>query len=320
MLQCYALSAMIQKLGHTPFMIEVSLPIERGWKYKARSFISLRNFSSFRNNYLPKYVSKNFSFDEVVIGSDQVWNPALTGDCAMDFFGKFLNADVPVFSYAASFGGNTWLFPQYNNEVTSLLKKFQGISVREKSAVPLCKKEFGVVAKCVLDPTFLLQDYSALLKEKSNGKPYIVAFKLKDPLDYRWHSLLDSIKKKTGYEVVNIGLNTNSRFFKSISVENWLTSIYHAKAVITDSFHCMAMSIIFRKQVVVVSSVLGRECRMTDLLSDLSLSQLFMGTHTQVTADEVIDVWKKDINYELVNERLSVLRKDSIHFLKEKLQ
>lgn len=79
-------------------------------------------------------------------------------------------------AYAASFGTSEWEYTVGQTErCRELLRKFDVVSVREESAVELCRKFFGVNASHVLDPTILLdvQDYVDLVKRadipKSKG-------------------------------------------------------------------------------------------------------------------------------------------------------
>jgi len=57
---------------------------------------------------------------------------------------------------AASFGQNYWEGPkEVTEEARNYIKTFNGISVREKSGVNVCKSFFGVNAKAIFDPVLL---------------------------------------------------------------------------------------------------------------------------------------------------------------------
>lgn len=316
MLQCYALCSTVRALGHNPYLIDIGLPHEDTWKYKIRSCLLQRSFKSFQRKCLPPYVSKETHFDCVVIGSDQVWNPTLTKERALDYFGDFVKGGTLLVSYAASFGEMEWRHKHLSERVSALLHRFKAISVREKNAVELCQKEFGVQAKCVIDPVFLLDDYSSMVKEIRDSS-YLAAFKLHDPFNVQWKLLLDELGEGLGCDVRNIGVS--GMYSTSKPIGDWLTYIANARAVITDSFHCMSMAILFHKPVVVVTSVAGREIRMTNLLSELSLSHLFMGDYTKLEIPEVIRRLEEHIDYESVEIRRSQLKKESLSFLRASL-
>ena len=70
-------------------------------------------------------------------------------------------------AYAASFGTDKDYITQEKIPVcVDLIKRFDAISVREKSAVKICDERFEVKAEHVLDPTMLLssEDYKNLFK------------------------------------------------------------------------------------------------------------------------------------------------------------
>ncbi|MEB3373139.1 polysaccharide pyruvyl transferase family protein [Bacteroides sp. CR5/BHMF/2] len=74
-------------------------------------------------------------------------------------------------AYAASFGNGNWtLSEEQTNECAALAKLFYSISVRENSAVTLCKDNLGVDALHVLDPTMLLskEEYVEIAKKVEN--------------------------------------------------------------------------------------------------------------------------------------------------------
>src|SRR5690606_38948648 len=63
-------------------------------------------------------------------------------------------------------GIDEWQFNEIKSlEIKNLVKKFNAISVREKSAVNLCKQYLNIEVQHTLDPTFLLeqQEYLKLL-------------------------------------------------------------------------------------------------------------------------------------------------------------
>ena len=105
------------------------------------------------------------------MGSDQVWNPNITRDAGVGvYFFDFLPDNVRRIAYAASFGvSQTDVFGEYS-QVSSLLKKFNSIGVREISGISICQTLANRDATLVVDPTLLLGDYSIFLKkEKPKG-------------------------------------------------------------------------------------------------------------------------------------------------------
>lgn len=93
--------------------------------------------------------------DCYIVGSDQVWNPAISKELMLAYFLDFGNDKVKRVSYASSFGVSEW--PIKDSDVTkkvqSLLTRFDSLAVRENQGKLICKNTFGLDAKVVLDPT-----------------------------------------------------------------------------------------------------------------------------------------------------------------------
>lgn len=89
------------------------------------------------------------------MGSDQVWNFGICEKYQGAFFLNFAADNKKKLSYAASFGHPGFFAPpQAIEETKHLLERFDGISVRESSAVDLMRDTFGIVPERVLDPVF----------------------------------------------------------------------------------------------------------------------------------------------------------------------
>lgn len=209
-LQAYALQTVLERMGHEASVIttpnKAELPVWK-WPYSypkrmIRKYILGKNepffFESYYNRVYPivgqytlqfinKYIHcfevgklldlKEKDFDAFVVGSDQVWRPMYyptrIENAYLDFARDW---NVKRMAYAASFGTSDWEYTAgQTRRCRELLRKFDVVSVREESAVELCRKFFGVNVSHVLDPTMLLdvQDYVDLVKRadipKSKG-------------------------------------------------------------------------------------------------------------------------------------------------------
>ena len=182
-LQCYALSTILRRLGHEVVLLDYQLPRSKSLNpiYRFHQFVQKILFEKFRNRYLPPFsiplksksdLQKLYpKADLYVVGSDQVWNPNITRDAGVGvYFFDFLPDNVRRIAYAASFGvSQTDVFGEYS-QVSSLLKKFNSIGVREISGISICQTLANRDATLVVDPTLLLGDYSIFLKkEKPKG-------------------------------------------------------------------------------------------------------------------------------------------------------
>lgn len=265
---------------------------------------------------------KEENWDAFVVGSDQIWRPDY---CSFPFPNAFLafaqDWDIKRFAYAASFGSDKWLLSPANTiKCRELAKKFDFITVREKSGVRLCKEYLDVEATHVLDPTLLLDkvDYVKLINgintEKSEG----------NLLTY----ILDDNKEKTdivNYVSSNLSLKpfrVNSRYedFSAPleeriqpSVEQWLKGFNEAEFVVTDSFHACVFSIIFHKPFIAI----GNKERGMDRFESL-LSMFQLNNRMCLSLKDAMNILKSQqgIKWTAVDKTVSTLVASSLEILK----
>lgn len=343
-LQAFALKKVLESMGHKVMIINrrpnrvVTLrsilgDLLRGLHLLENKQKKLSKYTNqFQKKHLFPYTKKYYSsqelrkcvkykFDAVIVGSDQVWRYRYFNDWIDDFFCNFLEGtNIPHFSYAASMGTDEMDYPQDKIEICSrLLKDFMAISVREESSVKLLKEYFGVEnAQVVLDPTFLLdkQIYVDLFKEKYTKpeRSYIFTYILDDSEEIK-RSIVEFSRQKN-MPVVNIKAQTgNINEIDVIEpVEKWLSAIYYADFVITDSFHGTVFSLIFNKQFIVYGNVQRGLSRMQDLLGRVELTDRLITSN-----DFVVEKLMKDINWNSVNNRINAYKESSMSFLKNAL-
>lgn len=312
-LQCYALCKVLKNMGHN--VVLISIPLKHNFKALVYETIMSFGMLSFRKEFLPPYSKHKFSdqTDLYIVGSDQVWNIDLTKEFADDYFLGTIPDNTPRISYAASIGSETWRYPERNLEISSYLKKYQAISVREASAVSICRDEFGVDAQVVLDPTLLLDDYSEIIgTKKDNNKPILVCFKLlRDPKFIPLTEFIADRMKITPLNMASRELNSGKNL-RIPTVKKWLQTIAESTMVITDSFHCTVFAIMFRRKFITIPSQPSRKGRMLELLEKLGLTSRFYNSIDEVQATEK---WREEIDYDAVFLKLHDLRQSSLEFL-----
>lgn len=337
-LQSYALSETLKKYGHDVELIDLPLIYDKSddssivyklikilfnfnllyTKIRNKIIFYYKNklMSEFRNQYFPKFINyndvlkniENNLYDEketlFVVGSDQVWNPNITGCQANEFFLGFVPSKYKKISYAASFGfDDTEILKSFQIN-RDILKDFSFISVRELSGVSICKDFFNVNASFVLDPTLLIDNYFHLIPKVYNNKT-IIGYRFIE--NKGWSSLLKHISKERNIEKIKYNLHN-----KPVSVNYWLKYIYEADFVVTDSYHVMVFSILFNKNFIVFPSYKDRVDRIHSLLNSLDLSERYYDCYEYVYIN---DKWKNNINYDVVNSKLDKLRKESLELL-----
>ena len=332
-LQAYATIKMLQEMGYRVQMIDIRLSDCRkltfkGWIANIISSIGpgKQKFDRFWHRYIP--VTKRYRSmeslqsdppdgDVYLVGSDQVWNPDLTGNFAQLYYLDFGNDRVHRVSYASSFGTHKWTADSHTEKVKVLLQRFSHVSCRELSGVEILRNTFGVDSLNVLDPTLLHDDYVELTG-KIKQRDTLVCYPLsKDPelLKYA-HHLADQL----GLCLINNNQTTNvlrKMIWNKVGIEEWIRSIAESKFVITRSFHGLAFSIIYKKNFAIIASENNRGTRIISLLSQLGLQDRY---YTNIQKCEDDEPWNHPIDYDKVYESLNKMRTVSLDYLKKALQ
>lgn len=350
-LQCYALQTILKRMGHdVKVLSKPKYDLKYYLKYPFavckrffKKYILGQNIEIFRSsfqivkqhidrfvyNYIEYYYINNWKsidkrkIDAIIVGSDQVWRPIYFSPMPIEYaFCSFIKDNkVKKYSYAASFGVD---YCEYTDEqlrvCSSLLKKFNAVSVREESAIKICKEYFDVDVVNVLDPTLLLSvdDYRALIK-KGKTKPSsgnMLAFIL-DKTEEKI-MLVNEIAKMKGLEPFYIDVDTEDENIPlkkriKIPVEQWLRSFDDAEFVFTDSFHGCVFSIIFNKQFIVYGNKGRGVTRFDSLLGQLELTtrMIFSKDEYNSRFDTVYDL----IDFGKVNEILKNKQITSFDYL-----
>lgn len=333
-IQCYALLSKLKELGHDAYVID-RVPRYSGilrrlyHKYSYNHKWSWLRFSTFSENCLnPKtrcYTSDdelkayfaNEKFDAVIVGSDQVWRWKMIG---LNYFFDFIDSSAystKKYSYAASFGLSEWNDTDENTaKIKQLLHQFNCISVRENTAVEICKNVFNVKAQVVLDPTLLHESkfYEQVLLTNFNNKPsgkvvsYILGKQYKQVVKdiSVWAKQIGLKHKNLLYTSIDMPLQTKSANlpFMHISPLEWLNEIRNAEYVITNSFHATVFCILFKKKFVVIENPQGGNDRIDTLLGMVKLTELskdtqFLGyTFRKMTEDTgLVEMRNKSIEF-----------------------
>lgn len=276
-----------------------------------RLLIKHQKFRKFRKQYMKLsqtiYERKISSddYDRYIVGSDQIWNLDLT-NWDENFFLPFLKKRK--FSYAASLGVDKLTQKQKEFFIANL-KDFEAISVREKIGTSIIQ-ELMTEKKIYnnVDPVFLNDKsfWKRLVKERSIVKNYILVYAFQNIEK----SLLLAKQFSKGERDIILIDDSLCRYGKGIHKAagvgpiDFLTLIYYADVVITDSFHGTAFSIIFEKQFNVIPYE-KTSSRMRNILEELNLNQKL------ITSEKINDTL---IDYDLVRERMDSLKKNTDHY------
>ena len=215
---------------------------------------------------------------------------------------------------------------QEKQDCRELIKSFNSVSVRERDAIKIVEQEFSFSAVQTLDPTLLLEkeDYISLIgntSKQESEEPYLFVYIL-DKSEQK-KELIDILSRRLNLRVKDImpkkDWKTSKKDTESVfpAVEEWLDCFNKADFVLTDSFHGTVFSIIFNKPFLSVGNKDRGLIRFTSLLSLFGLEDRLIFSKKDLTGVLLHNMLK--IDYTKINETKSVLKEQSIDFLKQNL-
>lgn len=260
----------------------------------------------------------NSTYNKVIVGSDQVWNPKYFCDT---YFLDFVESSRR-YSYAPSLGVSH-LSKQEKQYLIKKLVPFQRISVRERTGYMLLKELFpDRLINQVIDPTLLFSCEDWIRKLNINRKKidesYIMVYTLSDNEWYK--KMIECIKNSLGIEkIIYITSNDNLYFYKKknliidLGPKEFLELLYSATYIITDSFHGVCFSVNFKKNFTCFqrfgNKCRGENSRVYDFLKELGLELRV------IKMEDIPNVTLVD--YSKVEEQLNYLRESAKQYLNE---
>lgn len=315
------------------FTLRFPRTLEQLAQDKAYDYENMLLFDEFRKKYFCNLTREYITEDDFrkdypdadlyVVGSDQVWNLWVTNVQYPLFFFSFVRPEKKCISYAACMGGNTKFHFEKDEICTiqNLLKKFDGIAVRDRTAVSILKKKFNIDALQVLDPTFLpgVDVYDSILSDSEiDAKGCLFNFKF--IINDSWVQVIRYIAEK---KHLKIRMDTclipidGLDFRPKCSVSDWLRLIKTSDFVFTDSFHGMVFCILFKKNFIVTPSYKGGEERYMDLAKKFGLEDRVYFTPNEIISNT--NVWMKPIDYDKVYQKVELWRKKSRNYINKYL-
>ena len=277
--------------------------------FAAERFDLTRRYESFE-----ALAAENWDADTVFFtGSDQVFNPNRPDEQRRANYLNFVPASMHKFSYAASFGGDS-IPAGKRAPIGFSLKEFDRVGVREKSGVDIVKDAAGLDAEEVLDPVLLnSKDFWQKVASPYKGKPLPETF----VLYYRLLRSAESDAYAKGYAAEhNCKLVTVTEgrpkdhagmiVLNDVGPAELLWLYDKAAAVVTDSFHGLAFSLVYEKPFVFTNADEKTNLRGRSLLEKVGVLQT--GYCVTRKKNETVDL-------ETVREALSREREKSFAFL-----
>ena len=308
MLQCFALQTKLGLMGHEVEVIDYRpdyhVKIYKAWKSpleqhslkgavramssnihyagrKERAGRFLEFESEFHKSALIKDADNELlgSYDALICGSDQIWNPKLTnGKFDPAYFGVFKGFTGKRIGYAVSTG--EYDFVSDIDVFSSLSEGMDSISAREKKTSDRLSEILGRTIADVPDPTLLIdkeefrrledkemklpEDYLLvyLLQNNENAEKMVAEYKRLYP-DRKVIDMSPNVRTE--------GVDIRMRY---IGPRQFLRLIDSAGAVVTNSFHGSVFSLTFGKRVSILPHR-SRNERIVNLLEALDCSCFF---------------------------------------------
>lgn len=338
-LQCYALQEVLRGMGHEalvvdyqqPFMVKYFKPqLNMGFRsflhalahgetkeYLYRGFlpyVKCFNFKIFRNKFL-RVTDKCFGTNDIptmdlyIIGSDQPWNPDLTGGTDLVYWGQFhLPASSRLITYGMS-GSEKAIGKVGWGNIKDYCQKFNVLSFREKKNAELFSKLTGKVCPTVLDPTLIADTtlWQPLLNKKWEKRRYILLYHVGGPNDVIETMTIKA--RQLAYQE-RCELIDASRYLYSPS--DFVSLVCYAYCVVTASFHALAFSIVFKRPFIAIRTGQASDIRFESLLATVGL-QSYLVSVDKIAIPAAID-------YDKVHRMLLPYQEHSINYLQSQLR
>lgn len=354
--QAYALQRVLKQLGYAPEWIQFSFSQE-SWRAKAshlfksvcrtlrwptrligrkkRQSFSLqfresypRYFQNFLNKHLCVAQTVCHSLDELraeygtsascIIGSDQMW---LHSD--KQYFLSFMPSGKKIaYAVSAPWSG---LGSAWKRIARKELPHFTGVSVREQQGVELLKRLGIEKTEQCLDPVFLLSqpEWDEMVSTRREDDSYCLGYFLNG---YKEKDIyLRNIEEYCQRQNLTLRIIPNQgaeyyihqKYLLTPSPEQFLALFRDASCVITNSFHAVVFSMIFKKQFVIIPQKRERihqNDRFLSLLHTFNLKDRI--AHTPSEIEKIID---REIDFSDLEKIIFSQKKTSMAFLKAAL-
>lgn len=294
---------------------------KRNWKFG--KFIKKNIPLSKKRFFCKSDLYKLDKYDVYMTGSDQVWSPTVAKFDPV-FFLDSEYIDGEKYSYAASLG-TSQVPTKMKNDYIKQLNQFSICSVRDNDDMTSLKEiiDKEIVVSC--DPTLLLtqNEWLELLSNAGKNKKhkYILLYYVNQSNGLREQA--KALSRALRLQVVAVpcnmsikcilGKNDKSCGFSvvhSASPNDFLSLIYNAQYVVTNSFHGTVFSVLFHKKFLsqTIRDNGERNGRIISFLSSVGLEDR--------TLDYGIKKLNQDVDWESVDNTIDSLRCLSINYLK----
>ena len=309
-----------------------------GWKLYIKSIINskmnrssesekLKRFAVFKNTFLNLTPPVRDAYEIIgeknyaafITGSDIVWGPKRSDNFRADgYYLKFAKEKgIKTIAYA----------PSLDNKIDRKLKKLSDcyrenlknvdyISVREKDNIPFVQSLTDKKVYACCDPAFLVDssyydDMISIAEIDNSNDKYIYVYILEinqDIVDYA-----NQLAKEKNLKICYFSSNhsdyiENSQNCITDGPAEFLYRLKNAEYVLTNSFHCVVFSLLFKKKFLSFTRS-GVSIKTSNLLEQFNLTDRIITSENKLDIDDEIDFEKTDaIIHEMKSESMDYLR------------
>jgi len=300
----YAMFVKLKELGFEPQII--------GYLFPQNNITTLNKTINIRIiNQSFREINRS-DYDILMVNSDQVWRKGNLFTLDIGFLNFSQNWNITKFIYGASLGSEFWNYTRNEDMVLKdLLKEFTRVSVRENGTIKLVENHLNITPTLVVDPTLLIDKkyYLDLIKDYKNefnsNDSYIFVYEVENMLSMDLFIKLSVEKLKY-------------KLYKSTSLDKdylkrFIYGIYNCKAVITNSYHGIIFSIIFRKPFVAFNLKYRGNDRFNTLIEVYGLKKRIVSEDNPANISLLTEPF--DIDMKIIDE----LTIKSIDYLKKNI-
>lgn len=260
-------------------------------------------------------------YDIFACGSDMLWSEEFVEDWNFYYIG--FSAGKKTIAYAPSFGKNE-ISEKYKESCKKFITNIDVVSCREEAGVKLIQELSDLKVPQVMDPTMLLtrDEWNSVIADNTTmvQEPYTLLYLFGGTEGKRKKFLQTMENEGTGK---NVFLPMNYAQYKAeklpdIGPLEYLRLFRDAEFVVTDTFHGLMFSIIYRKPFL----VLEREDKNHwAKYSDRMTSTLDMfGLKDRYVDSSFTDFGRmRNLDYSFLEDKLEEKRRKSLEYLKKAL-
>ena len=293
-LSAYAIQQFFQERGKDYYLLKTYYPKDFTKPF-AEKYLKTTHLVSSK----VQYEELNHNTNNFVAGTDQVLRPIIIEyNLARDLFG-YTSYNKKRISFSGSFGMMYLENMRWVNRLkyNKLIKRFDKISTREVTGVDICKKEFNIDAEYIIDPVFLIDKNKWFKIAPDTGDKYknkIVCYILR--VDEKADKLKSYLTKKYNKEVVML-VN------KELPIDEFLSAIRDADAVVTNSFHGTCFALIFNKKVLAITNQACGDSRFDSLIKLFDIEHLTVKDLEEAyTREELFAEYSRENIEEVINK------------------